>query len=263
MYWTIFDSFFVYYKQKLHCALFFTGLASKLPTNETEEKKNEDSSIKEVAPKLVESVTNHINESLEQFKKVDWKIYGNVFILKALLSLATAVYFCNYALYLKINYNASPIVIGYVTSLLTATGAICVYGTEYINSIYTEDNDFSERIKHIFLLLTIALTGLAVSQNVSLYATFVLPLAASVAVGRLFSSEMVLSKANDEQKATVQSVAENLTPLFGVITPLFVGVVSELFGVTFVIYIAISLAGFGLYRSYKIKEAIRKTSKKK
>lgn len=194
---------------------------------------------------------------------MNWKIYGDVFALKLLLSLATAVYFSSFTLYLKSNYNASPIAIGYVTSLLTATGAICVYFIEYINGQYTEDNDFSERAKHIFSLLTVALIGMAIAQNISLYVVFVLPLAASIAVGRLVTLEMVLSKANEDQKASALNVAENLRSLSGVIAPLFVGVFSELFGVTVAIYVAISLAGFGVYRNYKIKEAINKTAKKK
>lgn len=240
---------------------FFTGLTKKLPINETKEKKNEDTSEK--APKLVDSVTNHIKESLENLKKVNWEIYGDVFVLKLLLSLATAVYFSNFTLYLKFNYNASPVIIGYVTSLLTAIGSICVYYIEYIDSQYKEDNDFSERNKHMFSLLTIALIGMATAQNVSLYVTFVLPLAASISVGRLVTLKMVLSKTSDDQRASVLNVAENLKPLSSVVAPLFVGVVSELFGVTFVIYIAILLAGFGVYRSYKIKEAVSKIAKKK
>lgn len=243
--------------------LFFTGLARKLPTNETKENKNEDAPIQEIVPKLVNSVTNHFTESLEQFKKMNWEIYGDVFALKLLLSLATAVYFSNFTLYLKSNYDASPVAVGYVTSLLTATGAICVYCIEYINGQYAEDNDFSERAKHIFSLLTVALIGMAIAQNISLYVVFVLPLAASIAVGRLVTLEMVLSKTNENQKAAALNVAENLRSLSGVVAPLFVGVVSELLGVTLSIYIAISLAGFGVYRIYKIKEAVSKTAKTK
>lgn len=243
--------------------LSLTGLARKLPINETKENKNEDTSFQKIAPKLVDSVTNHFIESIEQFKKVNWKTHGDVFVLKFLLALATAVYFSNFTLYLKFNYDASPVTIGYITSLLTATGAICVYYIEYINSQYEEDNDFSERTKHIFSLLTVALIGMAIAQNLALYITFVLPLAASIAVGRLITLDMVLSKTNEDQRATALNVAENLRSLSGVIAPLFVGVISELFGITVVIYIAISLAGFGVYRNNKIIKAVNKSHKKK
>lgn len=241
----------------------FTGLTRTLPNIEAKEKENEDTPMQQTAPKLMDSITNHFNESLEQFKTTNWAIYGDVFVLKLLLSLATAIYLSNFVLYLKVNYNASPVTIGYVTSLLTATNAVCLYCIEYFNGQYKNDNDFSERNKHIFSLLTVALIGMAIAQNVSLYITFVLPLAASTAVGRLVTLEMVLSKTNDHQTATAINVAENLRSLSGVVAPLFVGVVSELIGVTFVIYIAISLAGFGVYRSYKIKEAVSKIAKKK
>lgn len=241
----------------------FTELTRRLPNNEIKEKKKEDTSIQQIAPKLVDSATNHLSESLKQFKEMNWAIYGDAFILKLLLSLATAVYLSNFALYLKVNYNASPLCIGFVTSLLTATNAVCFYCVEYFNSQYNDDNDFSERTKHIFSLLTVALIGMTIAQNVSLYVTFVLPLAACTAVGRLVTLDMVVSKTNDDQKATALNVAENLRSLSGVVAPLFVGVVSELIGVTFVIYIAISLAGFGVYQSYKIKKAVSKIAKNK
>lgn len=247
----------------MHNVLCFSGLTRKLSTNETKKKKNEDPSIQEIAPKLVDSVTNHFSESVEQFKRVNWKTHGDAFVFKLLLNLATAIYFSNYAIYLRFNYDASPVAVGYVTSLLSATGAFCAYYVEYFNNQYREDNDFSARNKHVFSLLTVALIGMALAQNVSLYFTFVLPLAASTAIGRLVTLDMVLRKTNNDQRGSILNVANNFRSLSDIVAPLFVGITSELFGVSFVIYIAITLAAFGVYRSRQIKAVEANESKKK
>lgn len=216
-----------------------------------------------MAPRLVDSVTKHVTESLEHLNKVDYRISGDALVFKLLLTLATGIYFSNFAIYLRFTYNASPVAVGYVTSLLSATGAFCAYNVEYFNNQYREDNDFSQRNKHIFSLLTVALTGMAIAQDVSMYFVFVLPIAASMAIGRLVTLEMVLSKTSDDQKDSMLNVANNLRYLSDVVSPLFVGIISELFGVTFVVYVVISLAGFGIYKSHQTKSVAAKKSKNK
>ena len=163
------------------------------------------------------------------------------------------VYYSNYSLYLKTQYNLSPKNIGYVISLQGVIGSVSSFMMGYINSFYRNDDDYSQRNHHVFILLSLSLLGICLSFNVFMYSMLLIPLAIGNAVGRLVTLEMVLKKSHGDHRGTLIGASNSVRSLTGVVAPMVAGLVGEFFGVAYVLYASFFSTLIGLVVSYKYK----------
>lgn len=209
-----------------------------------------------------ESVLNKIivssKQSVVELSKIPWAEYWDVFLLKALISFAMAVYFSNYSLYLKTIYELSPKYIGYVISIQGVISSVSSFFIGYINKFYSYDIDYSVRNLHMFILVGVSLTGMILATNVYMFIVCLLPLAVGSAVGRLVSLEMVLTRCKGKHRGTLIGATNSVTSLSGVVAPMVAGFIGQYFGVAYGLYASLfaTLLGVALSYQYKRKSKI-------
>lgn len=228
-----------------------TGIVFLLP--KTIPLRKQQNGPKKSSQNIIVEILNGIKQSFVELSKVEWSKYGTIFLFQALNSFAMGVYFSNYALYLKTHYGLSPKYIGYVVSVQGVIGAVSSFLISYINSFYVQDNDYSVRNHHVFILLSLSLLGLCLSFNVIMYCFLLIPLAIGNAVGRLVTLEMVLKKSHGDHRGTLIGASNSVRSLTGVVAPMVSGLVGEFFGVTYVLYASLFSTLIGLVLSYQYK----------
>lgn len=236
---------------KMYVTVFLlsTGLVYFLPkpiTKSTNRTENTDI----LSKNIIYYFFNSIKLSILELYKIDWPVYWDVFMLKALVGFAMGVYYSNYALYLKNKFDLSPKYIGYVISFQGIIGSLSSYFMGFINRFYKQDKDYSLRNLHVFLLLSVSLTGLITSFNVYIYGLWLIPLAMGNAIGRLVTLEMVLKRSHGEHTGTLIGASNSVRSLSGVIAPMVAGFIGQFCGISYVIYASLMSTVVGLATSY-------------
>ncbi|XP_028025899.1 major facilitator superfamily domain-containing protein 9-like [Bombyx mandarina] len=233
------------------CFIFNAALVCFLPKPKHSKKPSKRNKTKDVlSENLVLSLFNSFKQSFVVLYSINWSKYWDIFLYKALVGFAMGVYYSNYALYLKTTYDLSPKYVGYVISFQGVMGSISSYFIGYINSFYKKDVDYSLRSLHVFLLLSISLTGLIVSINVYNYVIWLIPLAMGNAVSRLVTLEMVLKRSDGDHRGTLIGASNSVRSLSGVVAPMVAGFIGQFLGVSYVIYASLAPTVLGLVMSY-------------
>lgn len=193
---------------------------------------------------------NSMKQSVIELYKIEWSEYWDIFMFKALVGFAMGVYYSNYALYLKTQYNLSPKYIGYVISFQGVIGSVSSFFMGYINSFYNHDLDYSQRNLHVFMLLTLSLIGFILSFNVLIYVIWLIPLAIGNAVGRLVTLEMILKRSHGDHRGTLIGASNSVRSLSGVAAPMVAGFIGQYCGVSYVVYACLCSTVLGLVMSY-------------
>lgn len=234
------------------CFIINAGLVFLLPKTKNLPKQSEKVS-KKASQNIILTLWDCSKQSIAELSKLEWSKYGTIFLFQALNSFAMGVYYSNYSLYLKTQYNLSPKNIGYVISLQGVIGSVSSFFMGYINSFYGNDDDYSQRNNHVFILLSLSLLGICLSFNVFMYSLLLIPLAIGNAVGRLVTLEMVLKKSHGDHRGTLIGASNSVRSLTGVIAPMVAGLVGEFFGVSYVLYASFFSTLIGLIVSYQYK----------
>lgn len=231
----------------------FLGLINSLPDITKEKKKKPAKAISAIAPKLIDSLRGPIKESIDEFYKIDWPVYGDIFIFKLLMTLSMGMYFTNFGLFLKTIHTVSPKNLGYIISLQGVTGSICTYFIGHVNQLYKSDKDYSERNYHVFIIVATSLFSIALAPNVYIYTALLIPLAIASSVGRIVTLEMVTSRTSGDHRGTVIGASNSVRSLSGVVIPLVSGVINQYTGVVYTFYCAASFAAIGVFVSRRIR----------
>ncbi|XP_045494258.1 major facilitator superfamily domain-containing protein 9-like [Colias croceus] len=227
------------------------GCVNMLP--KTSIKINKNAVKKNPEHNFLQLIYSNSKQSVEELAKVQWSQYWDVFMFKALLGFSMGVYYSNYALYLKSQYDLTPKHVGYVISLQGIIGAVSSFSMGYINSFYPTDKDFSARNYHVFLLLSISILGLCLSYNIFIYTIWLVPMSIGNAVGRLVTLEMILRKKDQEHKGTLIGASNSIASLSGVLSPMVSGLIGHYMGVKYVIYASLASNVLALVLSYRYK----------
>ncbi|KAJ0178884.1 hypothetical protein K1T71_005659 [Dendrolimus kikuchii] len=232
------------------CFIINAGLVYFLPKPSRRAAKRKHSDQVVISKNLISSFYTSIKQSFVEMYKVQWSLYWDVFILKALVGFAMGVYYSNYALYLKTQFDLTPKYIGYVISFQGVVGSVSSFFMGYINSFYHSDNDYSQRNFHVFLFMSISLLGLIVSFNVYMYIVWLVPLAIGNAIGRLVTLEMVLKRSHGEHRGTLIGASNSVRSLSGVVAPMVAGLIGQFVGISYVVYASLFSTTLGLIMSY-------------
>lgn len=220
-------------------------------TDQNQNKKRKSKTA--VAPKLIDSLKSSIKESINEFQKVDWAVYWDVFLFKILASLCVGSFFSSYGIFLKTKHDVSQKHLGYIIAFLGGIGSLSTFFIGYINKFYKDDKDSLVRTFHVFVAVTISMIGMGLGPNIYVYLLFVIPFSVAGAVGRVSSLEMIMSKGKSEHRGSVIGATGSMRSLSGVVSPIIVGVASEYIGVTCVPFVAALFGVAGIVVSYRIK----------
>ncbi|CAG9795171.1 unnamed protein product [Diatraea saccharalis] len=240
------------------CFLVNAGLAFFLPISKKHLKKKFKHT--KTPTSIAQSVFSSVKETFIGLYRVKWSEFWDIFIFKALIGFAMGVYYSNYALYLKTQYELTPKYVGYVISFQGVVGSVSSFFMGFINSFYHQDTDYSLRNFHVFVLLSLSLLGLILSFHVYIYVLWLIPLAIGNAVGRLVTLEMILKRSHGDHRGTLIGASNSIRSLSGVVAPIVAGFIGQYFGVEYVIYASLcsTLLGFGMAYTYRWKRKIIK-----
>nr|NP_001298766.1 uncharacterized protein LOC106115595 [Papilio xuthus]BAM18522.1 unknown secreted protein [Papilio xuthus] len=233
------------------CFLVNAGLVYFLPA--TIKKTSKETKSKSEHESVMNKIITSSKQSVIELSKIPWAEYWDVFLLKALISFAMAVYFSNYSLYLKTIYELSPKYIGYVISIQGVISSVSSFFIGYINKFYSYDTDYSVRNLHMFILVGVSLTGMILATNVYMFIVCLLPLAVGSAVGRLVSLEMVLTRCKGKHRGTLIGATNSVTSLSGVVAPMVAGFIGQYFGVAYGLYASLFATLLGVALSYQYR----------
>ncbi|XP_013200177.2 major facilitator superfamily domain-containing protein 9 [Amyelois transitella] len=238
------------------CFVLNAGLVYFLPQDRI--KRTSRNRENEAKQDLVQYLYCSVKQSIVELYKVEWSIYWDVFLFKALVGFAMGVYYSNYQLYLKTTFELSPKYIGYVISFQGTVGSVSSFFIGYINSFYKRDHDYSLRNFHIFALLSLSLMGLILAGNVYFYVLWLVPLALGNAVGRLVTLEMILKRCDGDHRGTLIGASNSVRSLAGVVAPMTAGLIGEYVGIEYVAYASLFAALLGFAMSFVIRSRRQK-----
>ncbi|KAL0882277.1 hypothetical protein ABMA27_000804 [Loxostege sticticalis] len=229
------------------CFVLNAGLVYFLPKVKKNTRKKPTKKSNE---NLLNSMSTSLKQSFTELYKVEWSVYWDIFLFKALIGFAMGVYYSNYSLYCKTQFNLSPKYIGYVISFQGTVGSISSFFMGYINSFYSHDADYSLRNFHVFVLLTVSLFGLMLSFNVYIYVIWLIPLAIGNAIGRLVTLEMILKRSHGDHRGSLIGASNSVRSLSGVVAPMVSGFIGQYIGIPYVIYASLCSTFLGFILSY-------------
>lgn len=232
-----------------------TGLIYMIPINSKVKKEKS----KDTAVPLLRSMGNTLKESVNEFYKVDWSKFWDIFLYKMLMALTMGLYFTNFAIFLTDEHGVSQKNLGYVVAFQGIVGSSSNFVIRYINKWYKNDTDYSQRTLHIFLITTVSLIGLASVPEVYMFIAILVPKSVCGSVGRVVMLEMTTSRSDPGQKGAIMGVSNSVKSMTGVITPIIGGIIAQYIGVRYAFYVAASVNLIGvavnfIKRSQKIKE---------
>lgn len=242
---------FINRNPKLIVTLLFSGLVNSLPEIKEDMEKKKVKEINAIAPKLIDSLKGPLKESFDELYKIDWPVYGDIFLYKLFITLSMGTYFTNFALFLKTVHEVSPKNLGYIISLQGVSGSLCTYFIGHINKLYKNDKDYTERNYHVFLIVATTIFSLACAPNIFIYTSLLVPLAMASSVGRIVSLEMVTSRSNGDHRGTVIGALNSVRSASGVVIPLVAGIINQYMGVVSTFYCAASFAAIGVIVSQR------------
>ncbi|KAL4706622.1 hypothetical protein ACJJTC_009034 [Scirpophaga incertulas] len=234
------------------CFVINAGLVYFLPKPLKTHRKRQKKNMLEL--NILYSFYNNIKMSVLELFKIEWTDYWDIFTFKALVGFAMGVYYSNYALYLKTQFELTPKYIGYVISFQGVIGSVSSFFMGSINDLYKHDTDYSLRNLHVFILLTLSLLGIIISHNVYMYVIWLIPLAIGNAVGRLITLEMILRRCHGDHRGTLIGASNSVRSITGVVSPMVAGLIGQYFGVSYVIYASLLSTSVGLAMGYTFRK---------
>lgn len=217
-----------------------------------------------MVPSLLQSLVDPLKESVNEFYKVDWPIFWDLFLYKMLMALTMGLYFSNFSMFLKTEHDVSPKGVGYIVAFQGVVGALSNFLIGYINKLYIKDTDYTQRILHIFIIMTLSLIGLAAVPNIYMYVAILVPKSVCGSVARVVSLEMTTSRSNPTQKGAIMGATNSVKSMTGVITPIIGGIIAQYIGLRYAFYVAAFVNFIGVIVSYRkrsksTKEKIKQT----
>ncbi|XP_064077840.1 major facilitator superfamily domain-containing protein 9-like isoform X3 [Macrobrachium nipponense] len=186
--------------------------------------------IPDISPKpITSSKETSEGENLKQMfafmKDIEWKIFGDIFLIRFFLSFSSLVYRSNFSLLIDQNFGVSPKVIGYLISFQGIISAVAGFFTGRVSKFY---KDSQKELYHSSILLTVALIGLTIAPSLTVLLACLIPLCISTAVIRVSSSAITIGRCDPSKVGSVTGFGQSIASIARMVTPLIAGVTQEI-----------------------------------
>ncbi|XP_071545968.1 major facilitator superfamily domain-containing protein 9-like isoform X2 [Panulirus ornatus] len=171
------------------------------------------------------SESENLTQIFAFMKDIDWKTFGDVFLVRFFLSFSSLVYRSNFSLLINQNFGASPKAIGYLISFQGIISAVAGFFTGRISKFYM---DSQRELYHSSVLLTLSLLGLTVAPSLSLLLVCLIPLCISSAVIRVSSSAVTIGRCKPSKVGSVTGFGQSIASVARMVTPLIAGITQEI-----------------------------------
>ncbi|XP_076059841.1 major facilitator superfamily domain-containing protein 9-like isoform X2 [Oratosquilla oratoria] len=158
-------------------------------------------------------------------KEINWDIFGEIFMIRFLLSFSALVYRSNFSLLIDQNFGASPKIIGYLISFQGIISALAGFSTGAVSRYY---GNSKQELFHSSVLLTTSLFLLTVAPSLTLLLLCLVPLCVGSAVIRVSTTSLIVSSCDPLQIGSVTGFSQSITSISRMMTPLIAGITQEI-----------------------------------
>ncbi|XP_044263123.1 major facilitator superfamily domain-containing protein 9-like [Tribolium madens] len=195
-----------------------------------------DTHTKEKKSKPPMQITSELKNAAANLTKVNWPKYWDLFTMKLIVDFVMNVMQFNLALILHQRFGISGKLFGYVFAIASVVSIVTSLAmSKAQKSLYKSDDSGLQRLKHGFVLLTLACLGLGLSQNFTLFFLSLLPTSVTRVLFESTFTEIILARASAQEKGSIMGTFETTLSLGGLTAPLISGIVSDFWGETYCI----------------------------
>ncbi|KAK9892218.1 hypothetical protein WA026_019021 [Henosepilachna vigintioctopunctata] len=229
-------------------SLINAGVISTLP----EDKKNEQKE-KESLP-LLQVAQKELRAVVTKLTNVNWNVYSEIFTAKLCMELSCAIFYQTIApSYLEYGFEGGAT--GYVLTLMSVNTIVTsMVLAELKKSTYSGDKFGRKRLFHAAALLLAAAVIMTFSGSVITFSIGVMFMSIARTIADSTFTEALMAKATDEDRGGVSGAFESIASFSGLVTPVCAGILTDLYGIKFILTISIIPATIGIllnYREYK------------
>lgn len=189
--------------------------------------------------------------AIDDLKSINWLIFGDVFILKFMTSLASVAYYSNYNLRLQARFDVSPKISGYTIAFQSMIGVLTGFLISKINDkFYKHDVNYKKRNTHSFMLMTMAYSLSYLSPNLMLFLISGMFFQIAHMILRVSLTNVVIQRSPASKQGSVAGFDQSIISIARMITPLTVGVIEDMFGSNSGILLSIVTSIIGLFVSF-------------
>lgn len=201
---------------------------------------------KEESQGVVESMINAVCD----LTNIDWLIFGDVFLLKFMSSLASVAYYSNYNIRIQERFNVSPKISGYTIAFQSTIGVLTGFLISRINEkFYKDDVNYKKRNVHSFMLMTVAYSCSYLSSNLFLFLVSGMLFQIAHMILRVSLTNVVIQRSPASQQGSVAGFDQSIISIARMITPLTVGVIEDVFGSSTGVLLSVVTSLFGVFVS--------------
>ncbi|KAF9814118.1 hypothetical protein SFRURICE_000113 [Spodoptera frugiperda] len=238
------------------------ALINSLPETKTREEKKEetsDTSLRKTS--LLASAVTTIKHTYYTLYNINWLNLWDILLFKLLMSISTGLYYNNFRIYLKNRYDLSNVSIVCILLFEAIISSIVNNSVAFINKLYINDRDYSQRVFHTFLGIVLTLVALGMVSSLPLYVLLLVPKAVSFALARIVTLAVVMSRSAPSNRGTLIGALYSASSLAYIITPIIGGLIIEYLSISYMYFVASLFAATGLVISQMrirfVKEMIK------
>lgn len=206
------------------CALCYGLLPSELPLHT--ENDGAQASSAHLLKKEIESKPQ--NQLMQLLNEVDWKVFGDIFVVEFLLTFSTYAFRSSFVLMIDDMFDATPTAIGYIISFQGAVGAAAGFFAGRVSRYYGNSQAvlFSNA-----LVQAASLLGLTFSPSITTTVMLLVPLSFSGTLIHTATSTILIDRCSPSKIGCVTGVAQSIPAIAAMTTPVLTGLIQEAGGV--------------------------------
>ncbi|XP_071114079.1 major facilitator superfamily domain-containing protein 9-like isoform X1 [Haliotis cracherodii] len=167
----------------------------------------------------------NLNEMLRSFRAISWRHLWDLFLIKFLGGFSVILFRSSFSLMTQSEFNASPRIIGYLTSYSGAVSTLCGFFIGRLARFY--DND-GKLYFHMVVLQVMTLFSLTASPNLTWMAVWLCPLSIVTSVMRVSATALTIQKGRDEDRGALMGFSQSLMSIARMLAPFVGGVAMEI-----------------------------------
>lgn len=236
---------------------FVADLIRFLPENTNQKRrKSENGSRSENHGSILDTLQKTVNKPYS----IKWTNYWDILLYKFLLTLAMGQYYSNFNVYLDSNFTIEPSNLAYILNFQRIVGSICNNTAVYLLKFYKNDKDYSQRMSHIFILMTVSLLGLALAPSVPVYIALIVPKALSFSLAKIVTLQVIVHRSPANCRGTLVGMAHSIDIASDLLSPIIYGIFSPLVGAGSAFFVGALITSTGVIFSHQFgSKSIKKT----
>ncbi|XP_046583357.1 LOW QUALITY PROTEIN: major facilitator superfamily domain-containing protein 9-like [Haliotis rubra] len=180
------------------------------------------------SPKSLKSTSGgysfNIKEMVRSFRAINWDNLWDLFLIKFLGGFSVILFRSSFSLMSQSEFEASPRIIGYLTSYSGAVSTLCGLFVGRLAKYY--DND-GKLYFHMVVLEVVTLFSLTVSPNLVWIAVLLCPLSIVTSVMRVMATALTIHKGRDQDRGALMGFSQSIMSIARMLAPFVGGVAME------------------------------------